>query len=67
MTVFLSPDRLTSAEIVTLNGSFIKTIEVNNDSIIKFYNISSGSVPIPVLLKSPELKVGGHIGFQSIK
>jgi hypothetical protein len=44
MTVNLSPDRLTSAEIVTLNGSFIKTIEVNNDSIIKFYNISSRSV-----------------------
>jgi hypothetical protein len=37
MAVNLSPDRLTSAEIVTLNGSFIKTIEVDNDSIIKFY------------------------------
>jgi hypothetical protein len=66
MTVNLSPDRLTSAEIVTLNGSSIKTIEVNNDSIISFYNISSGSVQksIPALLKSPEVKVDGHIGFK---
>jgi hypothetical protein len=37
MTANLSQDRLTSAEVVTINGSFIKTIEVNNDSIIKFY------------------------------
>jgi hypothetical protein len=65
MTVNLFPDWFTSAEIDTLNGSFIKTIEVNNESIIKLYNISSGSVQksIPVLLKSPEVKVSGHIGF----
>ena len=33
---------------------------------MKFYNISSGSVQksIPVLLKSAEVKAGGHIGFK---
>src|SRR5206468_5390800 len=65
MTVSLYPDGRNSAQIVTLNGSSVNTIKVRNNSKINFYNISTAASqkPIPVLLKSPEVKVIGHIGF----
>ena len=48
-----------------MNGSSVNTIKVDNDSTINFYNISGAASQksIPVLLKSPEVKVIGHIGF----
>jgi hypothetical protein len=64
MTVNLSSDRYSSAEIVTLNNSHIKTIKVDNASLINLYGIKQDSLKsIPVILKTPEIKVSGHIGF----
>ena len=65
MTVNLYPDGRNSGQIVTLNGSSVNTIKVDNNSTINFYNISGAASQksIPVLLKSPEIKVIGHIGF----
>ena len=65
MTVNLYPDRRNSGQIVTLNGSSVNTIKVDNNSTVNFYNISGAASQksIPVLLKSPEVKVIGHIGF----
>jgi hypothetical protein len=65
MTVNLYPDRSNSAQIVTLNSSSANTIKVDNNSTIKFYKISTAGSQksIPVLLKSPEVKVIGRIGF----
>jgi hypothetical protein len=59
-------DKPNSAENVTLSGSSIKTNELNNASIITFYNVSNGPSlkSVPVLLKSPEVNVNGHIGFK---
>ena len=42
MTVNLYPDGHNSGQIVTLNGSSVNTIKVDNDSTINFYNISGG-------------------------
>jgi hypothetical protein len=65
MTVSL-PNRLSYVEIDILNGSSFRTIKVNSDSKISFYNIStaSSSKSIPIILKSPEVEVDGHIGFK---
>ena len=40
MTVNLYPDRRNSGQIVTLNGSSVNTIKVDNNSTVNFYNIS---------------------------
>jgi hypothetical protein len=65
MTVNLSSDRYSSAEIVTLNNSHIKTIKVDNASLLNLYGIKQDSLKfIPVILKTPEIKVSGHIGFK---
>jgi hypothetical protein len=65
MTVNLYPDGRNSAQIVTLKNSSVNTIKVDKNSTINFYNISTAASQksIPVLLKSPEVKVIGHIGF----
>lgn len=65
MTVNLYPDGRNSAQIVTLNSSSVNTIKIDNNSTIKFYNISAAASEksIPVLLKSPVVNVIGHIGF----
>jgi len=64
MTANLSSNRYSSAEIVTLNNSHIKTIKVGNDSLINLYGIKQDSLKsIPVVLKTPEIKVSGHMGF----
>jgi hypothetical protein len=64
MTVNLYPNGSNSAQIVTLNSSSANTIEVDNNSTINIYNISTATQKsIPVLLKSPEVKVVGRIGF----
>jgi hypothetical protein len=65
MTVNLYPDKHNSGQIVTLNGSSVNTIKVDNNSTINFYSIigAASQKSIPVLLKSPEVKVFGHIGF----
>lgn len=65
MTINLSADKLSSAGFIPLNSFSNKTIQVNNDSVINFYNITAGSVKsIPILLKSPEVRVNGHLGFK---
>ena len=65
MTVNLYPGGSNSAQIVTLNSSSANTIKVGNNSTINFYKISTATPQksIPVLLKSPEVKVVGRIGF----
>ena len=63
ITVFLSPKRHSYMEIVTQNHSFIKSIKVNNGSKIELDKIK-GEPPlksVPVILKSPEMEVYGHL------
>ena len=65
ITVNLYPDRTSSAQIVSLNSCSANTIKVGNNSTINFYKISTATSEksIPVLLKSPEVKVVGRIVF----
>jgi hypothetical protein len=59
------PDKLSSAEINTLNGSIIRTTDISNNSIIDFYEITTAHPldPISLLLKSPDVIVNGQIHF----
>jgi hypothetical protein len=59
-------DQPNSSKIVTLNGSTFQTIGLNNVSVT-FYNISHFSTlkPVTILVKSPDVKASGHIGFKS--
>jgi hypothetical protein len=65
MTVNIFPDKFGSAKINTLNGSIIKTMDINNNSIIDFYEITTARPldPISLLLKSPDVIVNGQIHF----
>ena len=67
VTVNIYPNKSSSGEIVILNSSSVNTIRVNNDSIINIYKISTDPLQgsIPVLMKSPEIKANGHIGFNN--
>jgi hypothetical protein len=67
VTVDVYPNKSSSGQIVTLNSSSVNTIRVNNDSIINIYNIITdpSQESIPVLMKSPKIKVNGHIGFNN--
>jgi len=63
ITVFLSPKRHSYMEIVTQNHSVTKSIKVNNGSKIELDKIR-GEPPlksVPVILKSPEMEVYGHL------
>jgi hypothetical protein len=66
MTIRLSPKELGNMEIVTQNGSSIRSIKVSNDSTIELYSINSASPSksVPVVLKRPEMKVDGHISIK---
>ena len=66
MSVDLSLNSLSSAEIVTPNGVSVNSIGANNNSIILFYNITTESKLkyIPLLIKNREVKVIGVTGFK---
>ncbi len=63
MTVRLAPKELSSMEIVTQNQTSKMSIKVASDSKINFNNIELVSPwkSLPVLLRSPEIKVDGHV------
>jgi hypothetical protein len=65
MTVHMLPDKFGSVEMKTLNGSIIKTREISNNSIINIYEITRTDLlnPIPLLVKTPDVIVNGHIHF----
>jgi hypothetical protein len=67
ITVNIYPNRSSSGEIVTVNSLSVNPIHINNDSIINFYNISTdpSQKSVPVLMKSPEIKLNGHVGFNN--
>jgi hypothetical protein len=59
-------DKNSHAEIVSKNDSLVKTIEVKPESKIVFTKIKtrSSSMAVPVLVKSPEIKVYGNSSFK---
>jgi len=66
MSVMLSPQRVSSTEILVNNHSAINAIQVSNGSTIKFYGIrpdSSMDKPVSVLLKNPLITVNGETSF----
>ena len=66
MSMMLSPQRVSSTEILVNNHSAINAIQVSNGSTIKFYGIradSSMDKPVSVLLKSPLITVNGETSF----
>ena len=67
MTVKLTEDKNSNAEIVTRDGSYNNSLIASNESIIELYNVKS-SVPssrsLPVLMKNPEIAVNGNMSFK---
>jgi hypothetical protein len=67
MTVVLYPESHINMSIVAQNHSFIKNLQVNNDSKIDFYDLRAEAPLnyIPVLLKNPELTVNGNTSIKN--
>jgi hypothetical protein len=68
MTIILLPDkpRTNYLEMVTQNDSGIKSLIVNGESKVDFYNVRAGdsSISLPILLKNPEIKVNGNTSIK---
>jgi hypothetical protein len=66
MTVKLTEEKNSKAEIVTSDGSHNSSLIATNGSTLKLYNVksSASSKSVPILMKKPEITVNGTMSFK---